>query len=242
MGTPPPSAARTKGYAGGSRGVKGRVAHAGGGHIPHVGGEGWGKGIAHNTETPPALPAIPSFVCSGAAAPAPRTAPGALRRCGAALPAPGDPFTCTLYLGHPPHPKRPPSPNLPVPSPHIHFFSPSFLEKTHPGASAPPQPPPPPVGEGGRDTAPPPRSSPPPRCSGAQPPAGVGDGGGGQPDPKQGGSKQRLRGTGGWGRGKARRMRGQGVESDSPSPPPPLGARPLPPPAPGAWYLPNGPG
>lgn len=74
----------------------------------------WGEGIARNTETPPALSAIPAFVCSGAAAPAPRTAPGALRRRGAALPAPGDSFTCNLYLGHPAQPKIRPAPRAPT--------------------------------------------------------------------------------------------------------------------------------
>lgn len=210
-----------------------------GGHIPHV---GRGVGGRHRPQhrNPPSLARNPRLclLTRGSSSTTDSTGRAAEVRGGPARagglvhmhPLPGAPAT----------PQNPPEPSCPRPS--HPFYHPFFLEKTHPGASAPPQPPPPPLREGGRDTTPPPRSSPPPRCSGAQPPAGVGGGGGRQPDPEQGGSKQRLRGTDGWGRGKARRMRGQEGESDSPSPPQPLGARPLPPPGPGAWYLPNGPG
>lgn len=217
--------------------MRGRVAHAGGDHIPHVGGGSGEKASPATLKHPQPCPQSPPLSaqarqlqhhgqhrerCGGAGRPCPRR---------------GTRSHATPTWGTRHNPKSAPPPEPPHP-----FFHPFLLEKTHPGASAAPQPPPPPLREGGRDTTPPPRSSPPPRCSGAQPPAGVGGGEGGQSDPEQGGSKQRLRGTDGWGRRKERRMRGQGGESGSPSPPPPLGARPLPPPAPGAWYLPSGPG
>lgn len=201
-----------------------------------------GKGIAHNTEPPPSLARNP-LLCllrRGSSSTTDSTRSAAELRGGPARagglvhmhPLPGAP--ATPQNTHPPQALLPPAPTS--------IFSPLFSRENASRSLRSSAASPSPRGEGGRDPTPPPRSSPPPRCSGAQPPAGVGGGGGGQPDPEQGGSKRRLRGTDGRGRGKARRMRGQGVESDSPSPPPPLGARPLPPPAPGAWYLPNGPG
>lgn len=114
----PPPAARTKGYGGCSRGVRGRAAHAGGDHIPHVGG---GVGRRHrpqhrNTPSPVRNPRL-CLLRRGSSSTTDSTGSAAEARGGPARagglvhmqPLPGAPSTTQNPPRHP--------------SPHIHFFT-----------------------------------------------------------------------------------------------------------------------